>query len=122
MKSRKELEKIIHNILSNMYDQGYTIVTVEMVLKQLTTNINDFTTYTKQLIASAIENVLHYFNGDIEKELSVYILNSSSKYYFTYYSTTPIKIKWKGAKLMKENIYLIKLLNTNSLIPITTMI
>ena len=93
MESRKELEKIIHNILSNMYSQGYTIATTEMVLKQLTTYINNFTAHTKQLIASAIENVLHYFTGEIEKELSVYILNSQSKYYFTYYSTTPIKIR-----------------------------
>ena len=93
MKSRKELEKIIHNILSNMYDQGYTIVTVEMVLKQLTTDADNFTVYTKQLVKDAIENVLLYFNGDIEKELKIYILNSQSKYYFTYYSTTPIKIR-----------------------------
>lgn len=94
MKSRntQELELTIHNVLSNMYDQGYTIVTVEMVLKQLTTDANNFTTHTKQLVKDAIENVLHYFNAEIEKELSVYILNSQSKYYFTYYSTTPIKL------------------------------
>ena len=95
MKSRdtQDLERSIHNILSNMYDHGYTIVTTEMVLKQLTTDINNFTAYTKQLVASAIENVLHYFNGEIEKELSLYILNSQSRYYFTYYSTKPIKIR-----------------------------
>ena len=93
MESRKELEKTIHNVLSNMYDQGYTIVTIEMVLKQLTTDINNFTTHTKQLVKDAIENILHFFDGEIERELSLYILNSQSKYYFTYYSTTPIKIR-----------------------------
>ena len=95
MKSRdiQELEKTIHNILSNMYDQGYTIVTTEMVLKQLTTDADNFTVYTKQLVEDAIENVLHFFNGEIEEEFSLYILNSQSKYYFTYCSTTPIKIR-----------------------------